>query len=78
MKSIKRLLAAIICLSMIFGCVLVQAEETVEEVVYGTDALGLINALGIADYTEENLPENITRGEFYALLAKAASQMGEP
>ena len=71
MKSIKRLLAAILCVSLAFGCVLVQAEETAEAVVYGTDALGLINALGIAEYTEENLSENLTRGEFYALLAKA-------
>ena len=57
---------------MVFGCVLVQAEETaVETIVYGEHTLGLINALEIADYTEENLSENITRGEFYALLAKA-------
>ena len=59
---------------MVFGCVLVQAEETAEEtIVYGEHTLGLINALEIADYTEENLSENITRGEFYALLAKANS-----
>ena len=72
MKSIKRLLAAILCVSLAFGCVLVQAEEAAQEVaVYGIDDLGLVNALGIAEYTEENLSENITRGEFYALLAKA-------
>lgn len=57
---------------MVFGCVLVQAEETSEEtVLYGKHTLGLIGALEIADYTEENLSENITRGEFYALVAKA-------
>ncbi len=71
MKSIKRLLAAIICLAMVFACVLVQAEETKENVVYGKHTLGLINALEIAEYTEENLTENITRGEFYSLVAKA-------
>lgn len=73
MKSIKRLLVAILCLSLAFSCVLVQAEDVSEETVtvYGEHTLGLINALEIADYSKEELAETITRGEFYALLARA-------
>lgn len=70
MKSIKRLLAAILCVSLALGCVLVQAEETASESAYGTDVLGLINALGIADYEVLNLSETLSRGEFYEMLCK--------
>jgi len=71
-KIAKRLLATLICLTMLFSCVLIQAEEnTAEAVVYGEHTLGLINGLGIADYTNDNLTEKLTRGEYYALLCKA-------
>lgn len=56
---------------MIFSFALVQADTEAETVIYGEHTLGVLNALGIADYTTENLSETITRGEFYVMLAKA-------
>lgn len=74
MKSLKRLISIMLCIGILFSCCLVQAEETetVEAPVYGAENLDLMNVLGIVEYTEENLSQNITRGEFYALLCKTA------
>ena len=76
MKFAKRLLASILCLSMLMSCALIQAEENTEIPVYGEHTLGLINALEIGEYTTENLTEKITRGEFYQLLARANGYPG--
>ncbi len=72
MKSLKRIISALLCMSLLFGCCLVQAEETVTETVYGTENVELINALGIAEYKESELGDNISRIEFYTLLCKVA------
>lgn len=73
MKSLKRLTSLLICFAMLFGCVLVHADEATEAeaVVYGVEENALITALGIAEYTEADLSAPITRGEFYMLLCKA-------
>ncbi len=70
MKSISRVLALIIAVSMLFACVLVHAEEA-SYTVYGIEENGLITALDIAGYTAEDLNNTISRGEFYKLLCKA-------
>lgn len=73
MKSLKRLVSLLMCFAMLFGCVLVHADEAAEAeaVVYGVEENALITALGIAEYTEKDLADPITRGEFYMLLCKA-------
>lgn len=72
MKSLTRLTSLLICLAMLFSCVLVRAEETAEEaIVYGIEENALVTALGIAEYTEKELSDVLTRGEFYKLLCKA-------
>ena len=56
---------------MALSCVLVQAEET-ETVSYNPEIMGVLNALGITEYTEYELSAEITRGEFYKILCNAA------
>ena len=69
MKILKKIICGILCIAVL-ACVspVFAAEETH---VYGTEAIGLINALEIAEYTEENLSEGIARGEFFKLAAIA-------
>lgn len=52
------------------------ASEPEPEVVYGTDSYGLLNALGIAEYTEDQLTNTITRADFLALVGAAAGYTG--
>ena len=73
MKSLTRLTSLLICLAMLFSCVLVRADESAEAeaIVYGIRENALITALGIAEYEEADLAAEMTRGEFYELLCKA-------
>ena len=77
MKSVKRLLAVILCTALLFSCCLVQAEETEEVTVYGAEHYEVLNALGITDYTVEDLSSNMTRAEFYAFVAKLGGYPAE-
>ncbi len=71
MKTVKKLLAVVLCTAMLFSCCLVQAEEATEEkVVYGTEYYEVLNALGITEYTEADLSSNMTRLEFYKMVTK--------
>ena len=44
MKTVKKLLAVVLCTALLFSCCLVQAEETAEAVVYGTEYYEILNA----------------------------------
>lgn len=71
MKTVKKLLSVLICLTLILSCILVQAEETVVK-EYNPEHVKVLNALGITDYSDEDLVSTITRGEFYEILCKTA------
>lgn len=77
MKSVKRLLALVLCMALLFSCCLVQAEETEEVIVYGTDYYQVLNALGITNYSEGDLTTNMTRADFYELVAKLGGYPAE-
>ena len=70
MKTVKKLLAVVLCTALLFSFCLVQAEETEEVIVYGTEYYEILNALGVTDYNEADLASNMTRAEFYKLVAK--------
>ena len=67
MKIMKRFLSLLIIASMLFSTGFVLADET-NTIVYGVNEMGLINALGIAEYEEADLGRTITRGEFYKIV----------
>ena len=71
MKIVKKLLAVLICLCLALSCVLVQADEA-ETVSSNMEVMNVLNALGITEYTEYDLQNSITRGQFYELLCKTA------
>lgn len=71
MKSLTRLTSLLICLAMLFSCVLVRADETEAAVIYGVEDNAFITAMGISEYEEADLSQELTRGEFYELLCKA-------
>jgi len=67
-KITKRLISLLIIASMLisgFGFVLADEND-----ICGVSELGLINALGITEYEEEDLANTITRGEFYTILCR--------
>lgn len=74
MNTIKKIVSVILCMALMCCFMPITAEEAVEETeaaVYGGEALGLINALEIADYEEAALEDGITRAGFYRLAAVA-------
>jgi len=78
LKSIKKLLCSVICLVLLINtfAMLAMAEEVTEESTYGKSATGLLSALEIIDYSEENLDEKITRGEFFKMVCLATGYEG--
>ena len=74
MKNIRKIFSVVLFFLMTLNCVLVRADLTsVTDVVAGADAFGLTNALKITDnISSGDLSSVITRGEFYAFLAKTA------
>lgn len=74
MRSLKKLIGILLCMSML-ACSVVPAlaDDVVAEssTVCGKNALGLVNALSISDYGEDVLENEITRGEFYKMAAIA-------
>ena len=75
MRAFKRILSCILLLSLFFSIGNVFAVEQ-DENVCGASALGIVNALGIAKYSEEELSEKITRGEFFYLACKLSGFEG--
>ena len=74
MNTIKKIVSVILCMALMCCFMPITAEEAAEETdaaVYGGEALGLINALEIADYEEAALADGITRAGFYRLAAVA-------
>lgn len=74
MNTIKKIVSVILCMALMCCFMPITAEEAAGETdaaVYGGEALGLINALEIADYEEAALADGITRAGFYRLAAVA-------
>ena len=74
MNTIKKIVSVILCMALMCCFMPITAEEAAGETdaaVYGGEALGLINALEIADYEEAALADGITRAEFYRFAAVA-------
>lgn len=73
MYTLKRIVSVILCMALLCCFMPITAEEAAAEAepVYGTEALGLIRVLEIADYQEGDLSGGITRAEFYKLVATA-------
>ncbi len=74
--ALKRIISCILSIALLLSFCPVLAEEEEEKVIYGKEALGITNAIGITEYTEENLTEGITRGEFFKLACILAGYSG--
>ncbi len=73
MKNLKKLFSVFLCFAVALSCSLVLGAAPQITTVYGKDAYGLTNALGITDKVgETDLSSPLTRGEFYTILAKTA------
>ena len=68
----KRLLSLILCLILVIASVsaLSFAEET--EAVYGKESIGILSALDIAEISDSELVDNITRADFMKMMAVLA------
>mgnify|MGYP004460175407 CR=1 FL=1 len=72
----KKLTCILLCLVLLQGCFqgvfADNADEAKTDTVFVSKYTNLLRALEIVDYDEDALAENITRGEFAYLAAKAA------
>lgn len=68
----NRLLSLILCLILVIASVsaLSFAEET--EAVYGKESIGILSALDIAEISDSELVDNITRADFMKMMAVLA------
>ncbi len=72
------MLCSVICLVILVNsfALVVMAEEASEPKAYGESAVGLLKALEIIGYNEENISEKITRGEFFKMVCLATGYEG--
>lgn len=78
LKSFKKLLCSVVCVAILFSSfsVLTFAQEVSEVKTIDESAIGLLSALDIIDFTEENAEETITRGEFFKMVCLATGYEG--
>lgn len=72
----KKLGCALLCLAMLFTALPVwsAADDGGEPAaVYGAEEIGLLQSLGILEYTDEELTQPLARGEFFKLVCAAAN-----
>ena len=71
--KLKRLLSIVLSLIIVFGALSGLSfanEETAQ--VYGSDSIGMLKALELVDFSEDQLGESITRADFLKLIGIAA------
>lgn len=78
LKSLMKLLCGVVCVAVLFSSfsVIGFAQEVSEAKTIDESALGLLSALDIIDYTNENAEETITRGEFFKMVCLATGYEG--
>ena len=74
LKSLMKLLCSVVCVAVLFSSfsVITFAQEVTDVKTIDESAIGLLSALDIIDYTEENIDEKITRGEFFKMVCLAS------
>ena len=71
----KKIICALLCLAMLCTALPLwaAADDMEEAVIYGAEERGLLQSLGILKYTAEELPEPLSRGEFFQLVCAVAN-----
>jgi len=71
--TLRKIVSLVLCMALsltVFSSV--ASADEIETVVYGKESYGLLNAMGITDWTEEELSEPMERADFLKIMNMVA------